>query len=134
MPGVTLGVDPITEFDREVLAWGIEAGVDYVAQSFVRSAADVTTLRGLLGDSGIPIIAKIEKHEAAENVEEIIDVADAVMVARGDLGVETSPERVPVLQRHIVAACRATGTPVIVATQMLESMTLAPRQIGRAHV
>ncbi len=127
VPGVTLGVDPITEFDREVLAWGIAAGVDYVAQSFVRSAADVTTLRGLLGDSGIPIIAKIEKHEAAENVEEIIDVADAVMVARGDLGVETSPERVPVLQRHIVAACRATGTPVIVATQMLESMTVAPR-------
>ncbi len=127
VPGVTLGVDSITPYDREILAWGLEAGVDYVAQSFVRSAADVVELRDLMGASAVPIVAKIEKHEATAHIDEIVQVADVVMVARGDLGVETSPEQVPVLQREIIRACRKRGTPVIVATQMLESMVTAPR-------
>ncbi|MDZ4179467.1 MAG: pyruvate kinase [Coriobacteriia bacterium] len=122
VPGVTLSVDSVTAYDREVLSWGLAAGVDLIAQSFVRGPGDVEELRRLTHEYGIPIVAKIEKHEAAHRVEEIIAVADAVMVARGDLGVETSAEAVPVLQRRIVRACRDSGTPVIVATQMLESM------------
>lgn len=127
VPGVTLGVDPVTSYDREVLAWGLEAGVDYVAQSFVRSASDVAKLREIMGTSEVPIVAKIEKHEATAHLDEIVQTADVVMVARGDLGVETSPEQVPVLQRQIIRSCREQGTPVIVATQMLESMVAAPR-------
>jgi len=127
LPGVTLGVDPITAYDREVLAWGLEAGVDYVAQSFVRSAQDVIKLRALMGANAIPIIAKLEKHEAMSEIPQIVAVADAIMVARGDLGVETSPEQVPVFQRQIIRACRDSSTPVIVATQMLESMISSPR-------
>jgi pyruvate kinase len=126
VPGVTLSVDSVTAYDREVLAWGLSAGVDLIAQSFVRGAADVEELHRLMRDHAIPIVAKIEKHEAAHKIEEIIAVADAVMVARGDLGVETSAEAVPVLQRKIVRACRESGTPVIVATQMLESMITEP--------
>ncbi|MDP2234753.1 MAG: pyruvate kinase, partial [Actinomycetota bacterium] len=120
-------VDAITDRDRAALAAGLAAGVDLVAQSFVRGADDIARLRGLIGDQGVPIVAKIEKHEAAGRIDEIVAAADAVMVARGDLGVETSPEAVPVLQRAIVDACRGAGKPVIVATQMLESMTSAPR-------
>ncbi|MDA3937600.1 MAG: pyruvate kinase [Actinomycetota bacterium] len=127
VPGTTLGVDAITARDREVLAWGLEAGVDAVAQSFVRGPEDVAALRRLMGDSVVPIVAKIEKHEAAGRIEEIVAEADVVMVARGDLGVETSPERVPVLQRRIIQISRGAGVPVIVATQMLESMTTSPR-------
>ncbi len=126
VPGVSLGVGAITDYDREVLAWGIRAGVDYIAQSFVRSADDIRALRELMGDSAVPIVAKIEKHEAIAHVDDIVAHADAVMVARGDLGVETSSEDVPVMQRRIVSACRKTGTPVIVATQMLESMVTSP--------
>ncbi|PKQ37543.1 MAG: pyruvate kinase [Actinobacteria bacterium HGW-Actinobacteria-1] len=127
VPGVRLGLDAITERDREDLAWGIEAGVDLVAQSFVRSADDVVRLRELMGDTPIPIVAKIEKHEAVSAIDEIIAAADAVMVARGDLGVETATEQVPVVQRRIVSACRAAGRPVIIATQMLDSMTTSKR-------
>ena len=92
-------IDPITARDRDVLAWAMQADVDLIAQSFVRSAADVEVLRALLDGREIPIVAKIEKHEAVDRIDEIVEVADAVMVARGDLGVETSPEDVPVLQR-----------------------------------
>jgi pyruvate kinase len=127
VPGVRLGVDALTEADRADLAWGVEAGVDLIAQSFVRSADDVERLRALIGTAAIPIVAKIEKHEAVAELDRIVEAADAVMVARGDLGVETAPEQVPVIQRRIVSACRRAGKPVIVATQMLESMTAATR-------
>ncbi|MDO9108365.1 MAG: pyruvate kinase, partial [Coriobacteriia bacterium] len=125
VPGVTLGLESITNKDREVLAWGLGAGVDLIAQSFVRSADDVHELRALMGDTPIPIVAKIEKHEAIDNMQAIVAVADAVMVARGDLGVEMAPEQVPVLQVRIIQAAREAGKPVIVATQMLESMKSA---------
>jgi len=127
VPGVTLSVDPITSYDEEVLRFGLKAQVDYVAQSFVRSAEDIVRLRRLMGDETVPIVAKVEKHEAMGHIDEIVEVSDAVMVARGDLGVETSPEQVPVFQRKIIEVCRDRSTPVIVATQMLESMILAPR-------
>ncbi|MBN2847274.1 MAG: pyruvate kinase [Coriobacteriia bacterium] len=125
VPDVTLSVEGFTEQDRENLVWGLDSGVDLIAQSFVRCAADVERLRAAMGDRQVPVIAKIEKHEALGDLSGIVAAADMVMVARGDLGVETSPEEVPVAQRRIVAECRATGTPVIVATQMLESMTTA---------
>ena len=127
VPGATLGVASITEHDRTLVGWAQESGVDYVAQSFVRSADDVVSLRALMTHRLIPIVAKIEKHEAVDRIDEILEAADAVMVARGDLGVETSPEIVPVVQRRVVAAARAAGKPVVVATQMLESMTASPR-------
>jgi pyruvate kinase len=127
VPDRTLSLDPITEKDRRDLEWGMQAGVDLVAQSFVRSPSDVARLRELMGPRDVPIVAKIEKHEAVDRMDEIIAVADVVMVARGDLGVETSPEAVPVIQKRLIAACRAKGKPVIIATQMLESMIAAPR-------
>jgi pyruvate kinase len=126
-PGVTLAVDSITDYDREIIEWVRTADVDFVGQSFVRSAADIEELRELLGSSGVPIVAKIEKFEAVTDLCAVIAAADAVMVARGDLGVETSPEAVPVLQRRIIAEARKAGKPVVVATQMLDSMTTAPR-------
>jgi len=127
VPDVTLAVDPITEYDRQVLAWATQADVDFIGQSFVRSAGDVEALRSLMGERPLPIVAKIEKHEAVTHLDAIIAAADAVMVARGDLAVETSPEEVPVVQRRIIAAARAAGKPVVIATQMLESMTHAQR-------
>jgi len=127
VPNVTLGVDSITEYDREVLTWAMGSDVDYIGQSFVRSGADVEALRALMTTRVLPIVAKIEKHEAVARLEEIFAAADVVMVARGDLAVETAPENVPVIQRRIVAAARLTGTPVVIATQMLESMTHAMR-------
>ncbi len=122
VPGVTLSVEPITEADRAALAWAQQAGVDWIGQSFVRSAQDVYDLRELMGDRVIPIMAKIEKHEASGDIEGIVKAADGVMVARGDLAVETAPERVPVLQRRIVAVARESGCPVVIATEMLDSM------------
>ncbi len=127
VPGVRLSMDPVTRFDRAMAEWAVAKKVDFVAQSFVRESNDINLLRQAMRDDNIPIVAKIEKYEAAENISSIINAADAIMVARGDLGVETSPEAVPVLQREIIARCRATGTPVIVATQMLESMISSPR-------
>ena len=127
VPGVTLGIDSITAYDRAIIEWTQTADIDFVGQSFVRSAADVISLRALMTRHPVPIVAKIEKHEAVSNLEAVVAAADAVMVARGDLGVETSPEAVPVIQRRIIAAARAAGKPVVVATQMLESMTSAPR-------
>jgi pyruvate kinase len=125
VPGVSLNLDGVTAHDLELLAWGLAAEVDLVAQSFVRSARDVERLREAMGDRRVPIVAKIEKHEALGDLDAIVAAADAVMVARGDLAVETSAESVPPAQRRIVEACRAAGRPVIVATQMLESMTHA---------
>lgn len=127
VPGVALGVEPVTRFDRAMVQWATAKDVEYVAQSFVREAADILKLRELMGVERIPIVAKIERYEAAATIDTIVSTADAVMVARGDLGVETSPEDVPVLQRKIVSACRTAGKPVIVATEMLESMIHAKR-------
>jgi pyruvate kinase len=127
VPGIRLSIDAITPKDLDDLAWALGAGIDLIAQSFVRQAEDVRRLRDAMGGRTVPIVAKVEKHEAAGDIESIVAEAEAVMVARGDLGVETSPEEVPVIQRAIIAACRAAGRPVIVATQMLESMVHAVR-------
>jgi pyruvate kinase len=127
VPGVRLSIESITGRDLANLAWALDAGIDLIAQSFVRSAEDVLHLRTAMGEHPIPIIAKIEKHEAMSELDAIVDAADAVMVARGDLGVELPLEQVPAAQRRIVAACRSAGKPVVVATQMLESMTDARR-------
>ena len=122
VPSVRLSLPSVTAEDLELAVWAAEAGVDIVAQSFVRSAADVHLLREAMGPDGPWIVAKVEKHEAVDDLDAIIDAADAIMVARGDLGVEVPVEQVPILPRRIVATCRASGRPVIVATQMLESM------------
>lgn len=127
VPGVRLGVDAITPVDLANLAWALDAGIDLVAQSFVRSAYDVEQLRDAMGGRQVPIIAKIEKHEAMDDLDAIISAADGVMVARGDLGVELPLEAVPAAQQRIVTRARTAGKPVIVATQMLESMTEARR-------
>ncbi len=129
VPGRTLSVPSITDKDREDLAFGIEQGVDYVAMSFVRSAEDVRQLRRLMAERGadIPIMAKIEKHEAIDRFGEILEASDAIMVARGDLGIEVAAEQVPLLQKMIIAKCGAAGKPVVTATQMLDSMIRNPR-------
>ncbi|HET6351484.1 MAG TPA: pyruvate kinase [Coriobacteriia bacterium] len=126
VPGVRLSVDAITDYDRTVLEWACASDVDWIGQSFVRSPHDVEALRDLMGENRIPIVAKIEKHEAVDEIDAVLVAADAVMVARGDLAVETAPERVPVLQLQIIAAARAVGKPVVVATEMLDSMRERP--------
>jgi pyruvate kinase len=129
LPGLRSEVESFTAKDRADLAFGIAEGVDWVAMSFIRRASDLAPLREEMQMAGqlIPIIAKIEKPQAIEHLEEIIASADGVMVARGDLGVEMPLERVPLLQKEIIARCTRAGKPAIVATQMLESMTHAPR-------
>jgi len=124
LPGARLTLPSLSRKDREDLLFGIEQGVDYIALSFVRTASDIEATRAFLRRAGasIPIIAKIEKPEAIDNLAEIIRAADGIMVARGDLGVEMSPERVPLLQKLIIRACNNAEKPVITATQMLESM------------
>jgi pyruvate kinase len=128
-PESKISVSSITAKDRKDLAFGIEHGVDFVALSFVRSPKDITQLRALMRKAGreLPIVAKIEKPEAVENIDEIIVEADGIMVARGDLGAETSPQEVPILQKLIIGKCNVAGKPVITATQMLESMIKNPR-------
>jgi pyruvate kinase len=125
LPGVPLRISALTAKDRADLDFGIRYGVDYVALSFVRRPEDVLELKRLLRRAGseIPVVVKLEKPEAIERLEEILAVADAVMVARGDLGVETPPESVPLIQKRVIARANALKVPVIVATQMLESMT-----------
>ena len=128
LPGVKVSAPSVTAADAINLAAGLAAGVDMIAQSFVRTADDVLHLRQLMGkqDPPIPIIAKIEKPEAYDNIDEILKVSEGVMVARGDLGVEISLERVPPMQKSIIRRARRTGTFVITATQMLESMIEKP--------
>lgn len=126
-PDSTLRVSSVSEKDKADLAFGLKQGVDLVALSFVTSAADVKGLRARLKKSRVKIIAKIEKLEAVKNFDEILDEADGIMVARGDLGVEIPAEEVPLRQKEIVEKCRRVGKPVIVATQMLDSMTRNPR-------
>src|SRR6185436_12356673 len=123
-PGVRLSAPSMTPKDRRDLAFGLEMGVDFVALSFVRKAEDITGLRRLLRRAQRPpmLIAKIERREAIENLESILDVADGVMVARGDLGVEYPAERVPILQKRIIERANAREVLVITATQMLETM------------
>lgn len=126
LPGARLSAAALTEKDKSDLAFGLKLGVDYVALSFVRGPEDVTELRHLIERSGRPtphIIAKIERPEALEHLDAIIAASDAIMVARGDLGVETPIEHLPMLQKDIILRAHAQDRPVITATQMLESMT-----------
>ena len=129
LPGVDLSAPALTEKDRRDLVFGVQHGVDYVALSFVRRAAEVEATKALIRAQGenTPVIAKIEKAEAVENLAAILEAADGVMVARGDLGVELSTEEVPTLQKRIIAMANGAGRVVITATQMLESMIDNPR-------
>jgi pyruvate kinase len=128
-PGTDLGISSITDKDREDLGFICELDLDYVALSFVRMADDIHELRELMAAHGanIPIVAKIEKSEAIEHLNSICDASDAIMVARGDLGIEVPPQQVPLLQKRIISVCNAAGKPVITATQMLQSMVEHPR-------
>jgi pyruvate kinase len=129
LPGVKLGIPALTSKDYDDLAFALQHGANFVAVSFVRRAADVLLAQKAIRRAGrdLPVIAKIEKPEAIDNLDEILKVADGVMVARGDLGVEMSPEYVPVVQKQIIAKACEARRPVITATQMLESMTQNPR-------
>ncbi|MGQ3674958.1 pyruvate kinase [Xanthobacter sp. TB0139] len=125
VPGAVLNISPLTAKDREDLAFGLELGVDWIALSFVQKPADMLEARALIGDHA-GLVAKIEKPSALQHIHDIIRLSDAVMVARGDLGVEIPPEDVPGRQKEIIRACRLAVKPVIVATQMLDSMISSP--------
>jgi pyruvate kinase len=129
LPGVAVSAASLTAKDRADVATAVEAGADYVALSFVRRPEDVVEAKQAIADSGgdIPVVAKLERPEAIDCLDEILEVADAVMVARGDLGVELAVEKVPPIQKHIIARANSLGVPVITATQMLESMVSSPR-------
>ncbi|MBN1938754.1 MAG: pyruvate kinase [Candidatus Aminicenantes bacterium] len=129
LPSRTIRAGCLTEKDRSDLAFGVRRGVDYVALSFVRRAADVVRAKRLIRRLGasIPVIAKIEKHEALDQIDSIIAAADGIMVARGDLGVETPLEQVPSVQKRLIRRANLAAKPVITATQMLRSMTDSPR-------
>jgi pyruvate kinase len=129
LPGITLPIPSLTQKDRDDLKWAAQQQVDYFALSFVRSGADCTEAKELIKQAGCmaPLIAKIEKAEAIDHLEEVIAAADGVMVARGDLGVETSVELVPVYQKRIIEQANEAGKLVITATQMLQSMVSSPR-------
>jgi len=129
LPGVSLSTPALTEKDKRDLAFGLQSGVDYVALSFVRQAADVEQVKELIRAQGktTPVIAKIEKREAVNDLPSILEATDGVMVARGDLGVELSTEEVPTLQKRIIEMANGAGKVVITATQMLESMIDNPR-------
>jgi pyruvate kinase len=129
LPGVAVGVPALSEKDRADLRWALQHQVDMLAMSFVREADDITDAQQIMAEEGrtVPIIAKIEKPQAVQNLDQLIEAFDAFMVARGDLGVELPLEEVPLAQKQIVNAARRAAKPVIVATQMLESMISAPR-------
>jgi len=129
LPNGTVEVPSLTDKDRQDLRFGLAKGVDYVALSFVRSAADVLRVKEAIRQGGkkTPVIAKIEKHEALDVIDEIVDAADGIMVARGDLGVEIPLENVPNIQKKLIRRANAAGKPVIIATQMLRSMVDSPR-------
>jgi pyruvate kinase len=129
LPGVNVSSPSLTDKDRVDLEFCLEKGVDYIALSFVRKSEDVEGLKKIIAERGlsIPVVAKIEKPEALRNFKSILQAADAIMVARGDLGVEINAEKVPLIQKSIINDCNEAGKPVITATQMLESMILHPR-------
>ncbi|MEW6408892.1 MAG: pyruvate kinase [Nitrospirota bacterium] len=129
LPGVSISASTITKKDIEDIAFGLEHKVDYIALSFVRSSKEIKSVKDIICKHGadIPVIAKIEKPEAVENLDEILGLSDGIMVARGDLGVEMSPEKVPIIQKEIIKKANEANIPVITATQMLESMTEHPR-------
>ena len=128
-PDGTLNISSVTDRDLEHLAFGVDQNVDYVAVSFVRSADDIERVRAFMAHRGkrIPIIAKIEKHEALDNIDAIVASADCIMVARGDLGIEINLEDVPLIQKDLISRANRASKPVITATQMLESMTSSAR-------
>jgi pyruvate kinase len=128
-PTLNLRLPSMTEKDKRDLDFGIEQGVDIISLSFVRKPEDIQALKALLKEKGanIPVLAKLEKPQAIDNLEVIVDECDAIMVARGDLGVEMNPEKVPLIQKRIIHLCNQKGIPVITATQMLESMIHNPR-------
>jgi pyruvate kinase len=129
LPGVAVSASSMTAKDHADLATAVEHGADYVALSFVRRAEDVLACLQAVADLGgdLPVVAKLERPEAIEHLDDILDATDAVMVARGDLGVELAVEKVPPLQKGIIASANSAGVPVITATQMLESMVSSPR-------
>ena len=127
LPGIQVSAPALTEKDREDVRDGVKIGVDYLALSFVRRPEDIEELRGLVPGTSIKLVAKIEKATALDNLEKIVGVSDAVMVARGDLGVELPFEQVPLVQKRLIAEANHQGKPVITATQMLESMVHNPR-------
>jgi len=128
LPGVAVSVPALSEKDEDDLRWALKLGVDYIALSFVRNAEDVIRVREIMAEEGIskPVIAKVEKPQAVDALEGIVDSFDGIMVARGDLGVELPPEQVPIVQKKAVEFARRWAKPVIVATQMLESMISSP--------
>jgi pyruvate kinase len=128
-PGVYLSIKALTDKDRTDLTFGLDQGVDWVALSFVRNPQDILEIKELISSAGknVPVIAKIEKHEAIEQMEAVLSICDGVMVARGDLGVELPAEEVPLLQKRLIATANRLGIPVITATQMLDSMVQSPR-------
>jgi pyruvate kinase len=129
LPGVAVSAESLTDKDKADLVLACEGGVDYIALSFVRRARDVRRCKRLIADAGgdVPVVAKLERPEAIDNLDEIIQASDGVMVARGDLGVEVAVEKVPTIQKRIIARANSLGVPVITATQMLESMITNPR-------
>ncbi|MEM8831411.1 MAG: pyruvate kinase [Cyanobacteria bacterium P01_G01_bin.19] len=128
-PGVCLSVKALTDKDREDLMFGLDQGVDWIALSFVRNPQDILEIKDLISSAGksIPVIAKIEKHEAIQQMDAILSLCDGVMVARGDLGVELPAEDVPILQKRLITTANRLGIPIITATQMLDSMVNNPR-------
>lgn len=130
VPGVSINLPAITDKDKADIIFGIENGIDFIAASFIRKASDVLEIRKVLEDNNahdIHIISKIENQEGVDNIDEIIEVSDGIMVARGDLGVEIPLEKVPIVQKMMIRKCNAQGKPVVTATQMLDSMIRNPR-------
>ncbi len=130
VPGVKLNLDFISPKDYEDIVWGCKNGVDFIAASFVRRASDIQEIRNIMkysGNKNIQIIAKIENKEGVENIDEIIQISDGIMIARGDLGVEVPAEEVPIIQKSIINKCLVAGKVSVTATQMLESMIDHPR-------
>lgn len=129
LPGVAVNVPALSDKDEADLRWGLRLGADFIALSFVRDAADIKRVHEIMDEEGVrlPVIAKVEKPQAVVNLEEIVDAFDAIMVARGDLGVELPLEAVPIVQKRAVELARRWAKPVIVATQVLESMISSPR-------
>lgn len=130
IPNVSVNLPGITEKDEADIRFGVQNGIDFIAASFVRRASDVMEIRAILeeeGDPKVKIISKIESQEGVDNIDEILDVSDGIMVARGDLGVEIPTHEVPIVQKYIIKKCNEAGKPVVTATQMLDSMQRNPR-------